>query len=74
MIAHGLDSRWARQSFHDINVLGRRPNAAIAISMDNRIRPRRSPASSRPRSRTSGGASNDAPPAPEDRPETPGRS
>jgi len=36
MIAHGLDSRWARQAFHDINVLGRRPNAAIAISMDNR--------------------------------------
>jgi DNA sulfur modification protein DndB len=36
MIAHGLDSGWARQAFHDINVLGRRPNAAIAISMDNR--------------------------------------
>jgi len=36
MIAHGLSSTWARQAFHDINVLGRRPNAAIAISMDNR--------------------------------------
>ena len=36
VIAHGRSPAWARQSFHDINTKGVRPNAALAISMDNR--------------------------------------
>lgn len=35
-ICHGRDKAWARQSFHDLNVLGVRPNAALSISMDAR--------------------------------------
>jgi hypothetical protein len=35
-ICHGLPISWARQSFHDMNVLGVQPNAALAIGMDNR--------------------------------------
>jgi len=36
MICHGLDLIWARQVFHDLNLLGVRPNAAVGISMDAR--------------------------------------
>jgi DGQHR domain-containing protein len=36
LIAHGKDKTWARQAFHDLNVLGVRPNAAISIGMDAR--------------------------------------
>lgn len=36
LIAHGYDKKWARQAFHDLNVLGIRPNAAISIGMDAR--------------------------------------
>lgn len=36
MICHGLDLTWARQVFHDLNLLGVRPNAAVGISMDAR--------------------------------------
>ena len=35
-ICHGKDKLWARQSFHDLNVLGVRPNAALSIGMDAR--------------------------------------
>ncbi|MEQ8815624.1 MAG: DNA sulfur modification protein DndB [Thalassobaculum sp.] len=35
-IAHGYDKAWARQCFHDLNVLGVRPNAALSIGMDAR--------------------------------------
>jgi DNA sulfur modification protein DndB len=35
-ICHGRDKQWARQCFHDLNVLGVRPNAALSISMDAR--------------------------------------
>jgi DNA sulfur modification protein DndB len=35
MIAHGLPVIWAQQSFHDVNVYGIKPNAALAIAMDN---------------------------------------
>jgi DNA sulfur modification protein DndB len=35
-VCHGRDVNWARQVFHDLNVLGVHPNAALAISMDNR--------------------------------------
>jgi DGQHR domain-containing protein len=35
-ICHGKDSGWARQSFHDLNTLGVRPNAALSIGMDAR--------------------------------------
>ena len=35
-ICHGRDKLWARQSFHDLNVLGVRPNAALSIGMDAR--------------------------------------
>jgi DGQHR domain-containing protein len=36
MICHGRDLTWARQVFHDLNLLGVRPNAAVGISMDAR--------------------------------------
>jgi DGQHR domain-containing protein len=35
-ICHGRDKHWARQCFHDLNVLGVRPNAALSIGMDAR--------------------------------------
>ena len=35
-ICHGLDKQWARQSFHDLNALGVKPNAALSIGMDAR--------------------------------------
>ena len=35
-ICHGYSKNWARQAFHDLNVLGVRPNAAISIGMDAR--------------------------------------
>ena len=35
-ICHGRDKQWARQSFHDLNTLGVKPNAALAIGMDAR--------------------------------------
>lgn len=35
-IVHGKPAGFARQCFHDLNVLGVRPNAALAISMDAR--------------------------------------
>ena len=35
-ICHGYSKGWARQAFHDLNVLGVRPNAAISIGMDAR--------------------------------------
>jgi DGQHR domain-containing protein len=35
-ICHGYTKNWARQAFHDLNVLGVRPNAAISIGMDAR--------------------------------------
>jgi DNA sulfur modification protein DndB len=36
LICHGRPIEWARQVFHDLNLLGVRPNAAIGISMDAR--------------------------------------
>lgn len=36
MVCHGRNTSWARQVFHDLNLLGVRPNAAIGISMDAR--------------------------------------
>lgn len=36
LICHGHNLEWARQVFHDLNLLGVRPNAAIGISMDAR--------------------------------------
>ncbi len=36
VIAHGRSKRWAQQAFHDLNVLGVRPNAALSIGMDAR--------------------------------------
>jgi DNA sulfur modification protein DndB len=36
LICHGHTLDWARQVFHDLNLLGVRPNAAIGISMDAR--------------------------------------
>jgi hypothetical protein len=36
LIAHGRPSLWARQAFHDLNVLGVQPNAALSIGMDAR--------------------------------------
>jgi DGQHR domain-containing protein len=36
VIHHGKSVEWARQAFHDLNVLGVRPNTAVGISMDNR--------------------------------------
>lgn len=35
-ICHGRDKGWARQSFHDLNALGVKPNAALSIGMDAR--------------------------------------
>lgn len=35
-ICHGKDKLWARQCFHDLNVLGVKPNAALSIGMDAR--------------------------------------
>lgn len=35
-ICHGLSRGWARQAFHDLNVLAIRPNAAISVDMDAR--------------------------------------
>lgn len=35
-ICHARDKLWARQCFHDLNVLGVRPNAALSIGMDAR--------------------------------------
>ncbi len=35
-ICHGRDRDWARQCFHDLNVLGVQPNAALTIAMDAR--------------------------------------
>ena len=35
-ICHGKDQLWARQSFHDLNTLGVKPNAALSIGMDAR--------------------------------------
>jgi DGQHR domain-containing protein len=35
-VCHGRDKLWARQCFHDLNVLGVRPNAALSIGMDAR--------------------------------------
>jgi DGQHR domain-containing protein len=35
-ICHGRDKQWARQCFHDLNVLAVRPNAALTIGMDAR--------------------------------------
>lgn len=35
-LCHGRDKLWARQCFHDLNVLGVRPNAALSIGMDAR--------------------------------------
>lgn len=35
-ICHGKRKIWARQSFHDLNVLGVKPSAALSIGMDAR--------------------------------------
>ena len=35
-ICHGRDQQWARQAFHDLNVLAVRPNAALSLGMDAR--------------------------------------
>lgn len=35
-ICHGRDTNWARQSFHDLNTLAIRPNAAVSMGMDAR--------------------------------------
>lgn len=35
LVCHGRPIEWARQSFHDLNALGVKPNAAVAISMDS---------------------------------------
>ena len=35
-ICHGRNVQWARQSFHDLNTLGVRPNTALSIGMDDR--------------------------------------
>ncbi|HEY2092108.1 MAG TPA: DNA sulfur modification protein DndB [Thermoanaerobaculia bacterium] len=36
LVCHGRNTEWARQVFHDLNLLGVRPNAAVGISMDAR--------------------------------------
>ncbi|MGN6184244.1 MAG: DNA sulfur modification protein DndB [Thermoanaerobaculia bacterium] len=36
VVCHGQTTEWARQVFHDLNLLGVRPNAAVGISMDAR--------------------------------------
>jgi DGQHR domain-containing protein len=35
-VTHGRDPSWARQSFHDLNALAVRTNAALSIAMDAR--------------------------------------
>ncbi|WMT89185.1 DNA sulfur modification protein DndB [Pelagibacterium sp. H642] len=35
-VVHGFSKNWARQSFHDLNVLGVKPNTALGIGMDAR--------------------------------------
>lgn len=35
-IIHGKSKNWARQSFHDLNLLAVKPNAALGIGMDAR--------------------------------------
>lgn len=35
-VCHGRSKNWARQAFHDLNVLAIRPNAAVSIGMDAR--------------------------------------
>lgn len=35
-ICHGRNKQWARQSFHDLNALGVKPNAALSLGMDAR--------------------------------------
>ena len=35
-ICHSKDRLWARQSFHDLNALGVKPNSALSIAMDAR--------------------------------------
>ena len=35
-ICHGRSIEWARQVFHDLNLLAVRPNAAVGIGMDQR--------------------------------------
>lgn len=36
VVVHGFNKNWARQSFHDLNVLGVKPNTALGIGMDSR--------------------------------------
>jgi DGQHR domain-containing protein len=36
VICHGHTTQWARQVFHDLNMLGVRPSAALGLSMDER--------------------------------------
>lgn len=36
LICHGKTKEWARQVFHDLNLLSVKPNAAVAIGMDQR--------------------------------------
>lgn len=36
VVVHGYSKEWARQSFHDLNVLGVLPNTALGIAMDAR--------------------------------------
>ena len=36
VICHGRSLEWARQVFHDLNLLAVRPNAAVGIGMDQR--------------------------------------
>lgn len=36
LICHSRDVEWARQVFHDLNLLSVRPNAAVGIGMDQR--------------------------------------
>lgn len=36
IICHGRSVNWARQVFHDVNTFGVKPNASMAVSMDER--------------------------------------
>jgi DNA sulfur modification protein DndB len=36
VLCHGCGIQWARQVFHDLNLLAVRPNAALGLSMDER--------------------------------------
>lgn len=36
LICHGQSIQWARQVFHDLNLLAVRPNAALGLAMDER--------------------------------------